>query len=776
MHTSYEVAKNLYLVHQTLRSAAKTVSQTTVHHILVVDCSGSMTYDLPQVRKHLALKLPSLINDGDTVSAIWFSGKKEFGVLLEGETVSTLKDLKKLTNTLDKWLRPVGMTGFKEPLQEASALAKRLQKSSDLPVSLFFMSDGGENQWPVQDVMKVVEALGTQLTASTFVEYGYYADRQMLASMAAKAGGTHIHADSFQKFEPVLDTTLKKRMFGAKRIEAKIEGDPIGGFVFEMKDKDLVTYEVNAGKVLASDSSDTLCYLSPSPVGGIDDLRDHGRRLNDDEVWSSVYAAMSLFAVRMKPDIVFPILSSIGDVRFIKQFTNCFGKQAYSEFMDDAKDAAFRKSMRDLEGNDPHLVPKENAFTLFDLLNHLSQDENATVCLDHSEFKYSRISRARVDAADYLSADEQEKLLDVQLRMQNETNAKKLKDMQKEIDEILNSKTGSLKFDADEEPDGYSISSLTYKEDRPNISILVRKTGTVDLTERLRNVNPTIKGGKGRTGEPIPKIFPTYIWRNYAIVRDGLVNVEKLPVKIDYKLCSRLAKEGVEMEDHEDGVTVLDLRPLPIINRQMVKTVSAEESIRLEFKLLQAQAEQKVYKALRTEMFPGAKLKGWTDLYGKEATEWLKEQGLTEYNGFNPKMVQAASTDVVVGKELNIKIKGYSTMPSMKDLREQIQKGKLNGPGKLMATPLQEAEAWLKKNPRKLHEQWLTGQEKLAIATCRGLMHEKSQHLFSIIVGQTWFKEFKTLDENTMTVKVQTEDGPLDITGICELKEVEIKI
>jgi hypothetical protein len=52
------------------------------------------------------------------------------------------------------------------------------------------------------------------------------------------------------------------------------------------------------------------------------------------------------------------------------------------------------------------------------------------------------------------------------------------------------------------------------------------------------------------------------------------------------------------------------------------------------------------------------------------------------------------------------------------------------------------------------------------------LIWQTAQVKFSVIVGQTWFQEFKSLDENQLTVKC----GGYDIVGTCELREIQIKV
>src|SRR5205085_1703367 len=110
--------------------------------------------------------------------------------------------------------------------------------------NLMFMSDGCDNQWPRQDILKAVEKIGALCASSTFVEYGYYADRALLASMAEKAGGAHIFAEDFPRFEPIITNVFAKRPAGSKRVEVKVEGDPIGGFLFAAHDGDLLTFGV----------------------------------------------------------------------------------------------------------------------------------------------------------------------------------------------------------------------------------------------------------------------------------------------------------------------------------------------------------------------------------------------------------------------------------------------------------------------------------------------------------------------------------------------------
>jgi hypothetical protein len=761
---SYEIDPRLHLVEQRLdlgRSIPKPVPQS-VNHIVVIDCSGSMSGDLPQVRKQLKAKLPKILSRNDTISLIWFSGRGQFGTLIEAEPVSTLIDLQDVYKAIDRWLSPIGLTGFKEPIEEAAKVVDRVAKKREGVFSLFFMSDGCDNQWPRADILKAVGEISTRCAASTFVEYGYYADRALLASMAEKAGGQHIFAEVFDKYEPIFDNVISKPIMGAKRIQVEVAGDAVRGLVYAIEDGDLLTFGVEGGKVSVPERTSRIFFLSPKALG------THGHYADSKDVVPPMYAAISLFATRMLPDIVLPLLKKTGDVAFIEQFGGCFGKQKYSEFMETTKTAVFDASVRMTKGYDPSRVPPEDAFTVLDLLRVLTQDDFAHVLLDHDEWKYSRISRKRVDANSVLTDEEQEKIAELSLERGKTKDVKRVKELQAEIDKILSAKKDALVFNANKEPDGYEIATLTYNEDRPNISMLVKKTGTVDLSGRIGD-NPHLA--------KLPKEFPSFIWRNYAIVKDGLVNVEKMPVKVAQATYETLVKAGVEVKVIEQNASmvtgVINLRPLPIINRKMVKTTSAKTMFDLEWQLTSKRAAQKVYNTFRKELFP-KESKGYALVYGEDVAKWLGEQGITDYSGFSPKQVQAEAKDFYMGKSLEVKLKGFASLPSVKDVKERIAKGKaLTGGAALMAPIIQEVEEWLAKNPKKANQEaYLDGKQKSTTAEVRGLLIEKARLIFSVVVGQVWFSEWATLEENTMPVK--TSSG--DVLGTIEMKEVEIAI
>lgn len=781
---SYQISPSLYLVKQTQAKApvAKPVEVPT-NHILVIDCSGSMSYDLPKLRDQLKRKLPKMVGEKDTVSIIWFSGKGQFGVLIEAEPVASLTDLAAVNSAIDRWLKPVGLTGFKEPVEEVARVINRVKGARPgTAFSLFFMSDGQDNQWDRSSILKAIEASAGQLNAATFVEYGYYADRPLLTAMAEKAGGSLIFSEGFDKYAPLLEDTLGKKRTSAPKVEITLPGDPVGGFAFAMEDGEFLTFAVEGGKILAPESVTEVAYLSTTAQGDtrntLVSLAKDGADPTLDSSESSIldfaYAAVSLFATRMNTNVVLALLKSLGDVAFIDQFTNCFGKQAYSAFQQTAKLAAFNRHLRFTAGFDPNRVPREDAFTVLELLDILSSDDGNRLMLDDPRFEYSRIGRRRVDASTILTADEQAKVDALTEEMGKTKDAKKIGKLAAEIAALTDSKGEALKFIAADAPDGYGVNGLVWAEERPNVSLRVVKQGAVDIQGRLPE---NLKG-------VLPNVFPTFIFRNYTFIKDGLVNVDVLPVKFTSESLAKIVKADAEgrisgpIMDMKGGICYLNLKSLPVINRQMVSSASAKLLFELEWELTRARAAQKVYKDYKKTLL-GARESTSFKEYGEEAIAWLKEQGFTDYSGFSPKSVQAEATDFYMGKEMGVSIKSFSSLPTLKVAREKKAKNKCTPSEALLVEYIDFVDAFLgsdhykaSANQSRMLEGWLAEEEKASIALTRDLLYKKAKLLFAITVGQVWFNEFASLDQNTMDIDVKGQR----LSCKVEMKETEFKI
>jgi len=806
---SYQIANGLFLVLSTLTGeTAKPAAPSGANHFVVIDRSGSMYGVMPRMREQFKSKILGLMKDGDTLTLLVFSSRDQFTTVLEGVSVATLKDLRDVHNRIDRELRATNLTGFKDPLDEVSRLVGRVKSKNPGPCDLWFLSDGYDNQWSRPQILKAMADASKEMAAVTVVEFGDYADRALLAEMATVAGGKHIYAEDFDAYEPVFETAMASTGSGAPKVEVPVEGDPIGGFAFALSGSDLLSSSVVNGHVAVPADLKTFAYLSPSPVG-IDERSGLPDRLNPKDpstmqFLAHAYAALSLFSVRMRSDLVFPILKALGDVKFVKDFSVCFGKQRYSVFMDSTRAAAFGTG-RFAQGYDPSAVPPDDCFTIWTLLSILTEEKGAKLLIDRFADGYKKVGRATVNASEKLTKEEAEKVAALQVQIDEITTktagakgtkllksaAEEKAKLQAEIDAILASKKDPPKFEADPCPEGIDITGLVFNEEQPNISIQTKRTGKVNIEEA---VDAAIADPANAAIVPslkkLPRVIDSFQFRNYAIVKDGLVNVDELPVTMPRAMWDKLLAAGLSMDAiteignlHANGdVTVsFKLRQIPVMNRAMVKAASGRQLFELEYNLCRAKAAQKVYNSLKKEAAGERVSAGFEAAYGAEAAKWLKEGplGLTDYSGYGPKRVQADPVDFYMGKFLNVLIyeegalaaiaagktaQGkLDSLPTVKEAEEARTKGgKLKGGKALMADVLAEVETQKKAlDNDTAFTAWLVEKQEETVKETRRLILEKARLAFVLLVGQVWFTEPEFAVPVEITLKGKKDDKKL---------------
>ena len=703
----------LSLASQTVSTATTTEVIPSVHHIIVIDVSGSMGNDLPSLRTHLKNKLSTLVGEKDTVSILWFSGKGEFGILQEAVPVRSLSDLSTLHKAIDKWLQPVGLTGFKEPIQETIALINRLKKSDpSFLINFFFMSDGYDNQWSKNEILNVTKELGAHVDNSVFVEYGWNCDRNLLSKMAESAGGSLVFSERFENYQTVFDGELSKDIRGGKKILFKLDNKPSLGYAFAYDNTGtLVSYAVNENDEI----------LVPESIGDVHYFTSE-RGEDDITIDTQVYFGLATLSQRMLANEIFTVLGSMGDVYLVNRFVNAFSKQDYTDFQNECISQGLDVNSRCKSGVDMNAVPKEDAFTILDLMQILSDDDNNLIYPQHEAFGYKRIGAGS-----------------------------------KQRDE-------SVKFEIADKNKGYPISGIVFNEDRPNLSFRVKYDGYVNLPEK-------------RDEFGLPEKIKSYIYRNYTIIRDGIVNIRKLPVSLTQKTIDVLREENlIDASTQAGEVFVLDVSKVPVINRNMVKSVSAKETFTKVFNLEKLKATQKVLKFYRDQYAP-KKSEGFSVIYGEDAAAWLKEIGVTDYNGFNPPSDSVPMNDVYTATELKIAVKGLSSLPSVNDVLKKMDAGKaLTLRESLLEPAIKDVKAFMdsplcanSSTKDELVKAWLKSETNNIISDVRTEINKISRTKFAIILGHVWFNDL-AVGETSMTLTV----GGKDITVNAEVIEKEI--
>ncbi|MFW5847653.1 MAG: VWA domain-containing protein [bacterium] len=732
---SIKINENLWLCQQPVEKSEEISVPKQTNHIFVVDVSGSMYHDLQLIRKQLKNKLPSLMKDGDTISIIWFSGDNQAGVLMEEVEIRSLTTFTHINDAIDRWLKPIGLTAFNKPLELTSDLIDKIEQNRPNGVfSLIFLTDGYNNDCSYTDVRETLKSLTPKLSSSVFVEYGFYADSQRLTDMASIVGGEKISCDNFEDFDPVFSEKIGQDILGSKKIIVELEAQEIKhDFAYAIKNDGGimiygVEYEYGIPSIMVSNDIHEVYFLSTKTQIFNESFDDK----------TALYAGIYVLSDKILNDDAELLLGYLGDKYYYQQFANSFGKQKLNQFKNNIKTAVTDESKQFIEGYDSSIKIDQNAYCLMYLIEDLYNIKDCLFYPKHPKFNYNRIGRKKLQVGSKLTEKEKKEL--------NETN--NLDELTEKVNKLKETKV-DLEFAPFNENRGFPIQDLVWNETRPNLSIRVKYDGEVELPENNYDLDR----------------ITTFMYRTYTIVKDGIVNIDQLPVSYSRELINVLDKNNVDYEIYIDtnnvipSAVLINIESLPIINLQMVKSLSAKNLGFLEWELLKNKAVKKAVDYFRKQYFP-KESQSFAKLVGVDAAQWLKGIGITDYNGFAPKTEYAPSTDSYMSINLETKIKGYSTLPKVTDVIKKLENNKpLKPTEELMSTHIKNILE-TKKEYGETSEEF----ENLLISSSIYYNEEKkkiqqqiSGIKFALILSKKWFEEFKTFDEDTINLKINNK-------------------
>ena len=708
-----------------------------LHHCLVVDVSGSMSRDLRDIRANIKSWITGT-KPNDEISIVWFSGRQQAGTLIERETVKNLAQLENLKSVIDRWLQPIGLTGFAEPFE----IAAKLAMTSSVPTSLVFMTDGCDNQ---SDRSKLVTRLReiahkAVFSAVAIIEYGYYADRELLAKMAEILGGSHIFAEGYQEYAISVQTVLRNPS-ASPRSAYEIPANPVGGFVFtiDKERNEISKHEVANGSVVLPEGVERVyCLGEVSPPHVAEDSA-----LDD----SILYAALRLHMY--DSSVTWGILEALKDKRFIEDYSKAFGKQKQTEFAELAEGAVFSPRSRMVGGVADSIKIRRDLVTIPDLLSLLYR----TPCKVKLDFKYNRIGRKTVE----LDPDEVlEKAAEAYTSEATPTaKAALLKAA------ALNSSSATFTPDPIE---FYSIDGLVMPSDRANLSFRVVQPGTVNI----ENPPADLAG-------ILPQTLRTKRFRNYAVISDGLLNISTLTFEMTINAIleinnwlsdGRVSSEAAYIE--RDGSYTFRLYEIPISNLYYAKPPSPEELFKMEWQSLVSAA---ALKAATHFLKSDERSSAYALTFGPEAKDWLKSIGVTD-SGWNPPRKTEPATDVTLVKSLYIRLKGFAALPSMNEFFKQRDKGKLSSAAQLMEPTVERIEKLIAEKG----EAAAFGDIQAIYNTAKEVYRQNSEEYakvkFAIIVTNS---NLRGADPDQTEFEVEVEPGKT-LTGIFNKREVEIPI
>ena len=699
---------------QLINSDAPTVTKPT-NHVMVVDVSGSMYHTLQQLRTDLKNKITALIKPGDLLTIIYFSGSGTAGYVFEHKSISSATDLTDVKTGIDRYLVPMGLTAFCKPLKLAVDAIR-----PDMFNSLLFLTDGYNNDCSTKDVFTALDTIRDKFDASYFIEYGYYVDSKLISQMAEHTSGTSLTAEGFNELTLSIESGLRGVL--APKIEIELDAPWAVGFNGE----NLTLYRTSAdGKIYVPGDTKWIAY---------------GDNTGDVDV--KLAMAWGYF-VTGDIDQCEAALIDIGDIGVIKAFTFAYGKQKMNAFKQLVLDTVVGDRRLYVDGVDKHYVIDPNAFTVMEMLNALTNGENV-IYLNHPAFSYKRISAKREQAT---GADPE--LLTELANVVGEETAS----------EVLGAP--KLLFEATDKYAGVPFKTISFNSERANINFTVTTPG------RVTGI-PTNEWGITE--------WPSKIVRSYNIVKDGILNVTSLPVKLDVATADILYKNGVEIvigAEYADwagdkDIQIINFGHLPVINRRMLSVLNSVDTAMAYINLEDQKAAAKVFKYMKADLEAEAP-KDTEEL----RNEWLSNLGIRDY-GFNPPTTKAESTDVYFAPKLEAKIKGLSSLPSVSASVTKRDLGKTLNLGDQMILKYVDFYTGITDNvlPGKIADVTKTITEK-AIENKRKLEYEISKVVMSIVLGRRWFADKADYDDNVVTVD-HPEWGSVTVT--FDYKDIEVKI
>lgn len=201
---------------------------------------------------------------------------------------------------------------------------------------------------------------------------------------------------------------------------------------------------------------------------------------------------------------------------------------------------------------------------------------------------------------------------------------------------------------------------------------------------------------------------------------------------------------------------LVDFTSLPLVNRGMTRGLSGKEFVTDNVRLEILKGRQKVMKFFRDSAIGLRNAEGLKQRFGEAAGEWLSEQGIRDY-GFSPKVERTESTDVYMSKELNVKIKGVSSLPAVAATVAKREEGKkkLNNGDLIILWAYDQVKSELDALDKDQVVEYLDKQTKATIQEVRKLNARLSRVMYGVVVAHAWFAD---LDFEETKVSIAAKD------------------
>jgi len=415
-----------------------------------------------------------------------------------------------------------------------------------------------------------------------------------------------------------------------------------------------------------------------------------GKPTHPDSMLPGLYASAMIMSQQLKSDVALDIMQLIGDVHIVKLVSNAWTNADYgkaeSAMLDGVRGFGFK------EGVKLGAIVPSNTFCLVDLIDLFQSDSDAFFLPYVTGWEYKRIGSKRKTREGY-----------PKFTHSNEVKC--------------------------------AFTDFTWNSTRLNLSILAKINGSIELSDDCSKFG-------------FAKTYPTWVWRNYAIVKDGVLNMDGIYAQLSKETYDKLYKEGVVTQSPYDLNMVywIDLTSIPLVNRSIATgNISAKKYCEYLWLEKLYEAEMKYLKYKLTQYEPE---KAVSEAFTNEQNEYLKSQGVTA-NGFSPPTDEEEATDYYYATEFDVKIAGYSSLPKIDDVLDKCKSGKKLTDSQAMVKSVIDSidiDIAQGNNPVPTIKNLINGAKK-RLKTVR---HTTQMSRFAILLSKKWFEDLDTRDGATL--------------------------
>ncbi len=605
---SIQIESGLYLnIRQIQTDQGDNSPSKPKHQFLIFDRSGSMYGDIDQVID-VAKQYCNSLEIGDKVSIGYFASTNEYGLSVP---YTLRKQIDGVITTLQSYKRTLGCTNFIQILNKVVEVASTSTDQS----SLFFFTDGCHNSGGGRKQIQTILTKWQQISGITmFVGCGYI-DRQMLSWMANISNGSFIHLQSFSMFGTIMNQFNSSINDISPSYPIKLNRDEV--FPISISGQSIIQYNIKDFTInfKPSKTHGKLYTLSQVPIS------DYISNSGYEQV--GIRGLSYILSQKMKTDMAIKLLNSIGDVFLIERLYNAVTPQEFSKAQALIKNSVFIEQFRYMKGIDTSFVPRDDAMCVFDVIKDFLNHDDIKLHISDKRFSYNKISKVPAIQQDGAKIEYTNDII--------------------------------VKFN-----------TLVMHKQRLNVSISTHTQGTVNLLSQQFVKNPPKKEQLQNLN--IPQRYKINVFRTYNIIADGKLNTDILVVSgLSDELIDKYTSIITQKDDN--GICVVSLKGLPLINKTYRQTTSGIELAKLVWEQKVLMDQLSVFNYLKKQESQT------TDYKYKQADDYLLQHCYIKNGGYNPPMTTIKQDDVYQVYSFDIKLHGFSKV-SASSVIKKLQSGK----------------------------------------------------------------------------------------------------